>query len=210
MVEAEPALLSGTITAAFCIQIQAELLLAPRFLDLRRSLPAAWLGARSGWARAACRSPSWCLGASGLRFPRLNCAGGVGAGSRQRLRWVGAVRCLEIALGAGAEPASSSSPQLPEDLCGFGLSCQGRLALCSQQPLPWDGVRFVARLRRFGRGFSFCGEWRCDEGSQGEAEPARTSPVLNQSCGAASASCCQLPAPQSAWGWEEIKQRCWV
>ncbi|KAI6072194.1 Deoxyhypusine hydroxylase [Aix galericulata] len=75
--EAELGLLSGTNTAAFCIQIQAELLLAPPFLA---SAPSPCLGARSGRALAACRSPSRRLGARGLCLPHLSFAGGVGAG----------------------------------------------------------------------------------------------------------------------------------
>lgn len=69
-VEEELDLLSGTITAAFSLQIQAELLLAPlplatpHFLDLpffpcqdQHCLPAAWLRARTGWAPLCTSEP---------------------------------------------------------------------------------------------------------------------------------------------------------
>lgn len=67
-VEEELDLFSGTITAAFSLQIQAELLLAPPatpcFLDLpffpcqdQHHLPAAWLRAWTGWALPCTSEP---------------------------------------------------------------------------------------------------------------------------------------------------------
>lgn len=93
-------MLSGTITIAFSLQIQAELLLASPpllashcFLDLplfpcqdQLCLPAAWLGAWSRWALLARQSllrlcgagacPGLVLPCWQFRSPQLSFAGG--------------------------------------------------------------------------------------------------------------------------------------
>lgn len=99
-----------------------------------RPQPGSGLGV-GGWC---CVSEPIAAPRSELPPPEL-CWRGRG-GCRQWLRWVGAVRCLEIAHGADAESASSSSLQLLEDLCGFGLSCRGRLALSRGSLCPGMGL----------------------------------------------------------------------